>query len=159
MRPREVGDEGDDDFWIRVNACDGAIRLGEKVIRDVGLWDEVSDRLNSSALALSGGQQQRLCIARAMALDPDVLLFDEPCSALDPISCSVVEELIASLRRQYTVVIVTHNMSQARRIADSVAVFWVQEGSGRIIEHGDLERVFEDPKHAIVKDYVQGGCG
>ena len=131
----------------------------EKVIRDVGLWDEVSDRLDASALALSGGQQQRLCIARAMALDPDVLLFDEPCSALDPISCTVVEELIASLRKQYTVVIVTHNMSQARRIADSVAVFWVQEGSGKMIEFGDLEKVFEDPKHDIVKDYVQGGCG
>ena len=131
----------------------------EEVLTSVGLWDEVRDRLDNSALELSGGQQQRLCIARAIALDPDVLLFDEPCSALDPISSPVVEELIASLRRQYTVVIVTHNMSQARRIADSVAVFWAEKGAGRLIESGDLERVFESPTNPIVKDYIRGARG
>ena len=133
--------------------------ITERVLRSVGLWDEVSDRLDSSAHALSGGQQQRLCIARAVALDPDVLLFDEPCSALDPISSAVVEELIASLRRQYTVVIVTHNMAQARRIAESVAVFWVQGGTGRLIEQGDLEEVFEGTTNPIVQDYIRGGRG
>ena len=133
--------------------------ITERVIRSVGLWDEVADRLDKSAHALSGGQQQRLCIARAIALDPDVLLFDEPCSALDPISSAVVEELIASLRRQYTVVIVTHNMAQARRIAESVAVFWVKDGSGRIIESGDLEEVFEGSTNPIVQDYIRGGRG
>ena len=91
----------------------------ESALRDVGLWDEVKDRLDSPALALSGGQQQRLCIARALALEPEVLLLDEPCSALDPISSGVVEDLIAALRGRYTVVIVTHNLAQARRIADA----------------------------------------
>lgn len=131
----------------------------ETVLQDVGLWEEVCDRLDASALELSGGQQQRLCIARAMALDPDVLLFDEPCSALDPLSSTRVEELIASLRRQYTVVIVTHNMSQARRIAESVAVFWVQEGTGRVIEFGDLDAIFDDPQNKIVQEYIRGSRG
>ena len=133
--------------------------ITETSLRSVGLWDEVCDRLDQSAENLSGGQQQRLCIARAMSLDPDVLLFDEPCSALDPISSAVVEELIAGLRRQYTVVIVTHNMAQARRIAESVAVFWVRDGSGRVIEQGDLEEIFEGSQDPIVQDYVRGGRG
>ena len=99
----------------------------QQVLQDVGLWEEVKDRLESSALALSGGQQQRLCIARALALKPKVLLMDEPCSALDPISPAVVEDLITSLRGRYTVIIVTHNLAQAKRIANYAGFFWVSD--------------------------------
>jgi phosphate transport system ATP-binding protein len=128
----------------------------ETALRDVGLWDEVKERLNAPALALSGGQQQRLCIARALALEPEVLLMDEPCSALDPISSGVVEDLISSLREQYTVVIVTHNLAQARRIADQVALFWVQDGAGRVIEHGPVAQIFEAPGEELTASYVKG---
>jgi phosphate transport system ATP-binding protein len=128
----------------------------ETALRDVGLWDEVKDRLNTPALALSGGQQQRLCIARALALEPEVLLMDEPCSALDPISSGVVEDLISSLREQYTVVIVTHNLAQARRIADDVALFWVQNGAGRLIEHAPAGPFFEAPQEELTASYVSG---
>ena len=117
----------------------------ETVLRDVGLWDEVKDRLNSPALALSGGQQQRLCIASALVLSPEVLLMDEPCSALDPISSGVVEDLIVGLRDRYTVLIVTHNLAQARRIADYAALFWIQNGAGRLIESGTAKEIFENP--------------
>ncbi len=129
------------------------------VLRDVGLWDEVKDRLNGPALALSGGQQQRLTIARALALRPEVVLFDEPCGALDPISSGVVEDLIVSLRGRYTVVVVTHNLAQARRIADRVGVFWLQEGAGRLIEHGPAAQVFEAPHHPLTAAYVRGERG
>ena len=128
----------------------------ETVLKDVGLWLEVKDRLNASALALSGGQQQRLCIARALALKPDVILFDEPCSALDPISSGVVEDLIAGLRGRFTVVIVTHNLAQARRIADDVALFWMQNGAGRLIEFGLCRQIFEAPEHELTAAYVNG---
>ncbi|MBE9041135.1 phosphate ABC transporter ATP-binding protein [Oscillatoriales cyanobacterium LEGE 11467] len=131
----------------------------ERVLRDVGLWDEVKDRLKSSALGLSGGQQQRLCIARSLALEPEVLLMDEPCSALDPISSGIVEDLIASLRRKYTILIVTHNLAQAKRIADSAALFWVQNGSGRLIESGPVEQIFNAPKHSITAAYASGMRG
>jgi len=137
-------------------ARDGTI---EQVLRDVGLWDEVKDRLSSPAQALSGGQQQRLSIARALALKPEVLLLDEPCSALDPISSGVVEDLIKSLKGRYTLVIVTHNLAQARRIADSVAVFWVQNGCGRLIEHGPTPQVFESPRDPLTVAYVHGTRG
>jgi len=130
--------------------------ITQRVLRDVGLWDEVADRLDASALKLSGGQQQRLCIARALALEPDVLLMDEPCSALDPIASATVERLIASLRDRYTVVIVTHNLAQARRLADHVAVMWVQDGAGRLIEHGETRRVFDSPRHELTASYVRG---
>ncbi len=130
--------------------------LVEATLRDVGLWDEVKDRLDSPALSLSGGQQQRLCLARALALKPEVLLLDEPCSALDPIASGVVEDLIASLRGQYTVVVVTHNLAQARRIGDYVAVFWVQNGSGRLVESGPVQQIFEEPKDALTRSYVTG---
>ncbi len=134
-------------------ACEEIV---EMVLKDVGLWLEVKDRLNASALALSGGQQQRLCIARALALKPDVILFDEPCSALDPISSGVVEDLIAGLRSRFTVVIVTHNLAQARRIADDVALFWMQNGAGRLIEFGSCQQIFEAPAHELTAAYVNG---
>ncbi|MEP0780608.1 phosphate ABC transporter ATP-binding protein [Microcoleus sp. ZQ-A2] len=128
----------------------------ETTLQDVGLWDEVKDRLNAPALSLSGGQQQRLCIARALVLKPEVLLLDEPCSALDPISSGVVEDLIASLRGRYTQLIVTHNLAQARRIADYAALFWVQDGVGRLIEYGTVEQIFETPQEALTAAYVTG---
>lgn len=128
----------------------------EGVLRDVGLWPEVKDRLHAPALALSGGQQQRLCIARALALKPEVILFDEPCSALDPISSGVVEDLIAGLRSRFTVVIVTHNLAQARRIADDVALFWMQNGAGQLIEFGLCQQIFEAPEHELTAAYVNG---
>lgn len=128
----------------------------ETTLKDVGLWDEVKDRLDTPALALSGGQQQRLCIARALVLSPQALLLDEPCSALDPISSGVVEDLIAGLRGQYTVVIVTHNLAQARRIADDAALFWAQNGTGHLIEQGPCRQLFEDPKQELTAAYING---
>jgi phosphate transport system ATP-binding protein len=130
--------------------------LIESTLEDVGLWNEVKDRLHTSALSLSGGQKQRLCIARALVLQPEVLLFDEPCSALDPISSGVVEDLIASLRGRYTVVIVTHNLAQARRIGDHAALFWVQAEVGKLIEYGTVEQIFTEPQHDLTAAYVNG---
>ena len=131
-------------------------QIVEKVLTEVGLWYEVKDRLDSSALALSGGQQQRLCIARALTLRPEILLMDEPCSALDPISSGVVEDLITSLRGKYTVIVVTHNLAQARRVADFVGFFWVQQGSGRLIEFGACRQIFEKPQDPLTAAYVGG---
>lgn len=131
----------------------------EKTLCDVGLWDEVKDRLDAPAPSLSGGQQQRLCIARALVLEPEVILFDEPCSALDPLSSGVVEDLIASLAGRYTVLIVTHNLPQARRIADRTALFWVVEGAGTLIEVEATERFFAAPRHPLTRDYVTGTRG
>ena len=131
----------------------------QQVLLDVGLWDEVKDRLESSAQALSGGQQQRLCIARALALKPKVLLMDEPCSALDPISSGVVEDLIQRLRGKYTVVIVTHNLAQARRIANYAGFFWVRERAGCLIEFGQTKQIFEAPAHELTAAYVNGSRG
>ncbi len=131
----------------------------ETVLTDVGLWNEVKDGLERPAPALSGGQQQRLCIARALALKPEVLLCDEPCSALDPISSGVVEDLIATLRQRYTVVIVTHNLAQARRIADHAAFFWLRDGCGRLIEDGPAEHLFDDPREDLTAAYVRGARG
>lgn len=131
----------------------------ETGLRDVGLWEEVKDRLDSPALALSGGQQQRLCIARALVLSPDMLLMDEPCSALDPLSSGVVEDLILGLRGRYTVLIVTHNLAQARRIADYAALFWVQQGAGQLIEAGTAKQLFEEPRDPLTSAYVSGMRG
>ena len=131
----------------------------ETVLRDVGLWDEVKDRLHLPALALSGGQQQRLCMARALVLSPEVLLMDEPCSALDPLSSGVVEDLIVGLRGHYTVLIVTHNLAQARRIADYAALFWVQSGAGQLIESGTAKQIFEAPRDPLTAAYVSGMRG
>ena len=132
------------------------LELTQKALMDVGLWNEVKDRLDTPALGLSGGQQQRLCIARALVLSPEVLLMDEPCSALDPISSGVVEDLIFSLRGQYTVVIVTHNLAQARRIADYVGLFWTREETGHLIEFGPTHQFFEHPQQDLTAAYING---
>jgi phosphate transport system ATP-binding protein len=131
----------------------------EGVLRDVGLWNEVKDRLESPALALSGGQQQRLCLARALVLEPEVLLMDEPCSALDPLAGAVVENLVAGLRGKVTVLIVTHNLAQARRLADWAALFWKQDDAGRLVEHGGVQHLFETPKDELTAAYVRGTKG
>jgi phosphate transport system ATP-binding protein len=131
----------------------------ETALRDVGLWEEVHNRLDSPALALSGGQQQRLCIARALVLEPEVLLLDEPCSALDPISSAIVEDLIRRLSGRYTIVIVTHNLAQARRIANYAAFFWMKEQVGQLIEFGRCHRLFDEPEHEITSAYVSGARG
>ncbi len=128
-------------------------------LQSVGLWNEVKDRLNSSALALSGGQQQRLCIARALILEPSVLLMDEPCSALDPISSGIVEEMIQKLAGRYTIIIVTHNLAQARRIANYAAFFWMTERVGKLIEFGQCRPLFESPQHSLTAAYVSGEKG
>lgn len=131
----------------------------ERALTDVGLWSEVKDRLDGPALKLSGGQQQRLCIARALVLRPSVLLMDEPCSALDPLSSAVVEDLIQSLRGRYTIVIVTHNLAQARRIANYAAFFWVKDRAGTLIEFGQCRSMFERPQHDLTAAYVNGARG
>ena len=131
----------------------------EQSLQDVGLWDEVRDRLNTSALALSGGQQQRLCLARAIALKPEVLLMDEPCSSLDPLSSEVIESLILKLRGTYTIGIVTHNLAQANRIADQVAVFWHNQGVGELVEVGPTAQIFTSPQHPSTRAYVTGQKG
>jgi len=131
----------------------------ERVLRDVGLWEEVHTRLDGPAHALSGGQQQRLCLARALVLEPDVLLMDEPCSALDPLSSAVVEELIQRLRGRYTVIIVTHNLAQARRIANYAAFFWMKDRVGKLVEFGRCQRMFEAPSHELTLAYISGTRG
>lgn len=127
----------------------------EKSLRGAAIWDEVKDRLKKSALGLSGGQQQRICIARALAVEPDVLLMDEATSALDPISTSKIEDLIADLKNDYTIVIVTHNMQQATRISDECAFFLM----GELIEYGDTEQMFSVPKDQRTEDYITGRFG
>ncbi len=127
----------------------------ERSLRDAAIWDEVKDRLKKNALGLSGGQQQRLCIARALAVEPEVLLMDEPTSALDPISTSKIEELAISLKEKYTIVIVTHNMQQAVRISDQTAFFLL----GELIEYGNTEKLFSQPKDKRTEDYITGRFG
>jgi phosphate transport system ATP-binding protein len=127
----------------------------EKSLRDAAIWEEVKDRLKKSALGLSGGQQQRLCIARALAVVPEVLLMDEPTSALDPISTSKIEDLVLELKKEYSIVIVTHNMQQAARISDKTAFFLL----GELIEYGNTEDIFSMPKHKKTEDYITGRFG
>ncbi len=127
----------------------------EKSLKSAALYDEIKDRLHSSALGLSGGQQQRLCIARTLAVEPEVILLDEPTSALDPISTSKIEDLLMELKKQYTIVIVTHNMQQASRIADKTAFFL----HGEIIEYGDTEKIFSFPEDKRTEDYITGRFG
>jgi phosphate transport system ATP-binding protein len=127
----------------------------EKALRGAGLWDEVKDRLNQSALGFSGGQMQRLCIARAIAVNPEVILMDEPCSALDPKSTARVEELIGELRENYTIIIVTHNMQQAARVSDYTAFFF----EGLLVEFGLTDQLFMKPRNKQTEDYITGRFG
>jgi len=145
-------------FGPRVHGERDAVRLSEvaeRTLRQAALWDEVKDRLDRSALELSGGQQQRLCIARALAVEPEVVLMDEPASALDPIATAKIEELIHELKSAYTIVIVTHNMQQAARVSDLTAYFYL----GRLIEFGPTERVFTNPTRPETEDYITGRFG
>jgi phosphate transport system ATP-binding protein len=129
--------------------------LVERSLKRAGLWQEVKDRLNASGTSLSGGQQQRLCIARAIAVNPDIVLMDEPCSALDPIATAVIEELMEELRRDYTIVIVTHSMQQAARISQRTAYFHL----GHLVEHGQTETIFTTPQHQQTEAYISGKIG
>jgi phosphate transport system ATP-binding protein len=146
-------------YGIRVNGlASSRADLAERVeesLRAAAIWDEVEDRLRDSALSLSGGQQQRLCIARALAVRPEVLLMDEPASALDPIATQRIEELIYELKRRYTIVIVTHNMQQAARVSDFTAFFWL----GRLVESDRTDRLFTAPREKLTEDYVTGRFG
>ena len=145
-------------FGPRVHGCKDPVRLRELVERSLqqaALWDEVRDRLHESALDLSGGQQQRLCIARALAVEPEVLLMDEPASALDPIATAKIEELIQELKTHYTIAIVTHNMQQAARVSDFTAYFYL----GRLIEFGSTEQLFTNPSRSETEDYITGRFG
>lgn len=130
-------------------------KIVEESLRRAALWEEVNERLDSPALDLSGGQQQRLCIARAIAIKPKVILMDEPCSALDPLSTKKVEDLMIELKNLYTIIVVTHNMQQARRIADFTGVMYL----GEMVEFGETGKVFSDPQHEITKSYVSGDFG
>ena len=146
-------------YGLRINGLTRSrAELEERVeesLQSAAIWDEVKDRLHDSALALSGGQQQRLCIARALAIRPEILLMDEPASALDPIATQRIEELIYSLKSRYTIVIVTHNMQQAARVSDRTAFFWL----GRLIEYGATDRIFTNPAEKLTEDYVTGRFG
>ena len=143
-------------FPLRINGIrDGVEQRLETALRRAALWDEVKDRLKAPAMALSGGQQQRLCIARALAVKPKVLLMDEPASALDPIATQRIEELIYALKKDYTIVIVTHNMQQAARVSDYTAFFWL----GRLVEYARTDRIFTAPAEKLTEDYVTGRFG
>jgi phosphate transport system ATP-binding protein len=149
---------------LKLNGVRSRGRLGEIVersLRGANLWNEVKDRLNRPGAGLSGGQQQRLCIARAIAVEPQVLLMDEPCSALDPISTLAIEDLIASLKDQYTIVIVTHNMQQAARVSDTTGFFNLsaQGQPGRLIEIDDTNKIFTNPTEKATEDYITGRFG
>jgi phosphate transport system ATP-binding protein len=146
-------------YGLRINATAGSrSELAERVeesLKQAALWEEVKDRLHESALAMSGGQQQRLCIARALAVRPDILLMDEPASALDPIATQRIEELIYDLKKTYTIVIVTHNMQQAARVSDHTAFFWL----GRLVEYDRTDKIFTNPSEKLTEDYVTGRFG
>jgi phosphate transport system ATP-binding protein len=146
-------------YGLRINGMAGSrSELAERVeesLKRAALWDEVKDRLHESALAMSGGQQQRLCIARALAVRPDIILMDEPASALDPIATQRIEELIYDLKKAYTIVIVTHNMQQAARVSDYTAFFWL----GRLVEYDRTDKIFTNPSEKLTEDYVTGRFG
>ncbi|MDR1275090.1 MAG: phosphate ABC transporter ATP-binding protein PstB [Candidatus Accumulibacter sp.] len=145
-------------FGPRTHGIRARVKLDaiiEKSLRDAAIWDEIKDRLNENALSLSGGQQQRMCIARALAVSPEVLLMDEPTSALDPISTSRIEDLVAELKKEYTIVIVTHNMQQAARISDRTAFFFL----GEMIEYDATEKIFSLPDDKRTENYITGRFG
>ena len=146
-------------YGLRINGLTKSkSELAERVeesLKQAAIWDEVKDRLHESALALSGGQQQRLCIARALAIRPEIILMDEPASALDPIATQRIEELIYDLKKTYTIVIVTHNMQQAARVSDFTAFFWL----GRLVEFDRTDKMFTAPSEKLTEDYVTGRCG
>ena len=145
-------------YGLRIGGTKDRRKLDEVVessLRRAALWDEVKDRLSGSALSLSGGQQQRLCIARALAVQPEIVLMDEPCSALDPIATLKIEELIYTLKEDYTIVIVTHNLQQAARVSDKTAFFWL----GRLVEYGGTSQMFTNPGDKLTEDYITGRFG
>lgn len=146
-------------YGLKINGVtESRAELADRVessLRAAALWDEVKDRLKESALGLSGGQQQRLCIARALAVEPEIILMDEPCSALDPIATQKIEELVVELKSKYTIVIVTHNMQQAARVSDHTAFFWL----GELIEFNMTEKIFTKPDHQMTEDYITGRFG
>ncbi len=145
-------------YGLRIAGINDAATLEEaceRSLRAAALWDEVKDRLNESGLGLSGGQMQRLCIARAIAVEPEVLLMDEPCSALDPIATLKIEELIYTLKEKFTIVIVTHNLQQAARVSDRTAFFWL----GRLVEYGPTPDMFTKPREKLTEDYITGRFG
>ena len=152
-------------FGARINGYQGNMdELVEQSLRSAAIWDEVKDKLKESGLSLSGGQQQRLCIARAIAIEPEIILMDEPCSALDPISTLKVEELMQQLKERYTIVIVTHNMQQASRVSDKTAFFNAEATDkggkvGYLVEYDDTSTIFSNPKQEYTRDYVSGRFG
>lgn len=151
-------------FGLRLNRYKGIIaEKVEKALRQAALWDEVKDILRSSALSLSGGQQQRLCIARAIATEPAVVLMDEPCSALDPVASQKIEELMQDLKAKYTIAIATHNLQQARRVSDMTAFLYVDKSNGGrtgyLVEYGPTQKLFEHPKTEYTRDYIRGTFG
>jgi phosphate transport system ATP-binding protein len=151
--PRVLGEKGDMDEIV------------ERALRRAVLWDEVKDRLKTNAFGMSGGQQQRLCIARCLAVEPDVILMDEPCSALDPISTGKIEDLMIDIKQEYSIVIVTHNMQQAARVSDKTAFFTVElnedekNRTGRVVEFDDTEKIFTNPTDPRTEAYVTGKVG
>ncbi|MFQ5965261.1 MAG: phosphate ABC transporter ATP-binding protein PstB [Candidatus Scalinduaceae bacterium] len=145
-------------YGLRINGIKDKEKIYDivvKSLRDSGLWKEIKDRLHSSAIELSGGQQQRLCIARALAIEPEVILMDEPCSALDPASTFKIEELMVKLKDRYTVIIVTHNMQQAARVSDTTGFLYL----GKLIEYGNTKELFTKPKEKLTEDYISGNFG
>lgn len=145
-------------FGLKIHGCKSKTDIEKRVVqafKDAALWDEVKDRLHDSAFSLSGGQQQRLCIARCLAIEPEVILFDEPCSALDPISTARIEELTISLKRKYTIVIVTHNLQQAARISDYTGFLYL----GKLVEFGETKQLFTNPKEKLTEKYITGRFG
>jgi len=148
-------------FGLRINNFKGdKTQKVEQALKRAAIWDEVKDKLHNSGLSLSGGQQQRLCIARAIATDPEVLLMDEPCSALDPIATRRIEELMLELKERYTIAIVTHNLQQAQRVADKTGFLYVDTSqggrTGYLVEFGDSKQIFEDPQEVHTKEYIRG---
>ena len=149
-------------YGLRINKIKGNLGdMVEQALRGAALWDEVKDKLKTSGLALSGGQQQRLCIARAIAVEPQVLLMDEPCSALDPISTLAIEDLMSELKERFTIVIVTHNMQQAARVSEQTGFFNLSGVGqpGRLIEFNPTEKIFSNPDQKATEDYISGRFG